>query len=39
MLWSKIDGKPNYSVSENGDVRNDRTGRILKPHKGTAGYY
>ena len=38
MLWSKIDGKPNYSVSENGDVRNDRTGRILKPHKGTAGY-
>lgn len=39
MQWMKIRGKPNYSVSENGDVRNDKTGRILKLHKGTAGYY
>lgn len=39
MLWSKIDNKPNYSVSDVGDVRNDKTGRILKPYKGTAGYY
>lgn len=39
LEWRKIDGKPNYSVSNNGDVRNDKTGRILKLHKGTAGYY
>lgn len=39
MKWRKISGKINYSVSENGDVRNDKTGRILKPHKGTSGYF
>lgn len=43
MEWRKIDGKPNYSVSNNGDVRNDRknggSGRVLKPHFGTSGYY
>ncbi len=37
--WKKIEGKTNYSISSSGDVRNDKTGRILKPHKGTAGYY
>lgn len=37
--WKKIKGKENYSVSNCGDIRNDKTGRILKPHKGTAGYY
>jgi hypothetical protein len=39
QTWKKIEGKPNYSVSDDGKVRNDKTGRILKPHKGTAGYY
>ena len=39
MKWTKINDKPNYSISDNGDVRNDKTGRILKPHKGTSGYY
>lgn len=39
MQWIKINDKPNYSISDNGDVRNDKTGRILKPHKGTSGYY
>ena len=39
IQWKKIDGKPNYSVSTDGQIRNDKTGRILKPHKGTAGYY
>ena len=29
--WKKIDGYDNYSVSDMGRVRNDRTGRILKP--------
>ena len=39
MTWFKIDGKPNYSVSEFGGVKNDKTGRILKPHISTSGYY
>ena len=30
MKWVKIKDFTNYSVSEYGDVRNDRTGRILK---------
>lgn len=37
--WRKIEGKPNYSVSDDGKVRNDKTGKILRPYKGTAGYY
>ena len=37
--WIKIEGKPNYSVSNEGNIRNDKTGRILKLHKGTSGYY
>lgn len=39
MEWRKITNKPNYSVSDFGNIRNDKTGRILKPHKSTAGYY
>lgn len=39
LEWRKIDGKPNYSVSSGGDVRNDKTGRIMRLHKGTSGYY
>ena len=39
MEWRKIKERPNYSVSNNGQIRNDKTGRILKPHKGTSGYY
>lgn len=38
LEWRKIDGKPNYSVSNSGDIRNDKTGRILKPYKSTSGY-
>jgi hypothetical protein len=38
MVWKKITEKPNYSVSENGDIRNDKTGRVLKLHLGTSGY-
>lgn len=37
--WKKIDGKDNYSVSNDGMIRNDKTGRILKLYKGTSGYY
>lgn len=28
--WKKVEGHPNYSVSCLGNVRNDKTGRILK---------
>lgn len=39
--WKKIDGYPNYSVSNLGKIRNDKTGRILKPNKsgGYRSYY
>ena len=37
--WKKIAGFENYSVSNTGNVRNDRTGRILKMRIGTTGYY
>ena len=37
-MWKKIDDYENYSVSMNGDVRNDKTGRILKQNLGN-GYY
>lgn len=36
--WKKIDGKPNYSVSDTGGIRNDKTGRILKLSKHSCGY-
>ena len=39
MEWKKIENKPNYSVNNIGEIRNDKTGRILKPRKGTSGYY
>ena len=39
MKWVKIEGKPNYSVNEVGEIRNDKTGRILKARIGTSGYY
>lgn len=39
MEWKKINGKQNYSVSNCGEVRNDKTGRVLKPYKSTSGYY
>ena len=38
MEWVKIQERPNYSVSTEGNIRNDKTGRILKLHKGTSGY-
>lgn len=30
-VWKPVEGYPNYSVSSKGKVRNDKTGRILKP--------
>ena len=37
--WSKINGFPNYSISDDGKVRNDNSGRLKKPIKSTDGYY
>lgn len=38
MEWKIIEERLNYSVSTNGDIRNNKTGRILKLHLGTSGY-
>lgn len=35
-MWKKI--HPNYSVSENGDIRNDNTNKILKGDLNSKGY-
>ncbi len=34
----KIKDRPNYSISNMGNVRNDKTGRILKQHTKENGY-
>ena len=36
--YKKIEGFENYSVSDHGNVRNDKTGRILKGRAGGSGY-
>jgi hypothetical protein len=37
-MWKQLDKFPGYSVSDEGQVRNDRTGHILKPQLNTSGY-
>lgn len=37
-MWKEIDDQGVYSVSKNGDVRNNSTGRILKPFTTWNGY-
>ncbi len=37
--YKKIEGFENYSVSDFGNIRNDTTGRILKPGMTTTGYH
>lgn len=39
MIWKTIPQFKNYEVSEDGQVRNIKTGRILKPYDGKRGYY
>lgn len=39
MIWKKIDGFDNYSVSNTGLVRNDDTGKLLKPQVTRGHYY
>ena len=36
--WKKVVGYETYSVSDQGNVRNDKTGRILKPGSDRDGY-
>ena len=38
MIWKKIQDY-NYSINENGEVRNDKTGRILKNYISNRGYF
>ena len=39
-IWKKVDGFNNrYSVSSDGDVRNDERGTIVKPMLSTSGYH
>jgi hypothetical protein len=37
--WKKVIGYENYEVSDIGNVRNSKTGRVLKKAVGTQGYY
>ena len=37
-VWKKINGYANFSVSDSGQVRNDKTGRIYKTWLDTNGY-
>ena len=37
--WKKIEGFENYSVSSDAEIRNDTSGKILKPFKTNCGYY
>ena len=39
MEWKQIDGYENYSVSINGEVRNDKFDRIMKQTLDNKGYY
>lgn len=36
-MWKKIEINKNYSINENGNVRNDKRGTILKPYNNKAG--
>jgi len=37
-IYANIVGFPNYQISTHGNVKNVRTGRILKPGRGSNGY-
>lgn len=37
-MWRIIDDEGTYSVSDNGEVRNNKTGRMLKPFNTYNGY-
>lgn len=37
-MWKPIEEKPNYEVNDNGEIRNKKTGRILKQSVRKDGY-
>lgn len=37
-MWKKVDGFPNYEVSDIGEVKNTKTGKVLAPKKSKDGY-
>lgn len=37
-IWKVINGFPNYSVSNEGHIKNNKTGKILSPCTDTNGY-
>lgn len=37
-VWKPIESRPNYSVSDTGRIRNDKTGRILRLSTHRCGY-
>lgn len=37
-VWKKINNFNNYSISNAGKIRNDKTNRILKPYIKPSGY-
>lgn len=39
MFWVKIRGIPGYEISSEGDVRNEKNGRILRPYLNRPGGY
>jgi len=38
MQWKEVKGFKRYEVSDDGQVRNKKTGRVLKPGKNSRGY-
>lgn len=39
MNWTDIKDAPGYEINTDGQVRNSKTGRILKPHLNRPGGY
>lgn len=37
-MWKKVDGFPNYEVSDIGEIKNTKTGKVLAPKKSKDGY-
>lgn len=38
-IWKTIEEYPNYDVSTFGNVRNNKTNKMLKPALNSSGYY
>ena len=38
-IWKTINDYPNYDVSSFGNIRNNKTNKVLKPALNASGYY